>query len=152
MRVVDHETVDASVRKKLKQPRGSYKAYSDKDRFLIGKDASIYGPSSAARKWKKTYPNLNESKLPALDPFSDICPLMKVAPPMETLRFASLFPQELDSYRWRVDDASDDVSEWEYDDDTTVCDNDDVTGTDGEVSNADDDGARNVPDLFDLFE
>ena len=36
-------------------------AYSDKDRFLIGKDVSIYGPSSAARKWKKTYPNLNES-------------------------------------------------------------------------------------------
>ena len=58
---MDHETVDASVRKKLKQSRGSYKAYSDKDRFLIGKDASIYGPSSATRKWKKTYPNLNKS-------------------------------------------------------------------------------------------
>ena len=42
--------------------------------------------------------------------------------------------------------------EWECDDDTTVCDNDDVTGTNGEVSNADDDGARNVPDLLDLFE
>ena len=61
MGVVDHETVNASVRKKLKQSRGSYKAYSDKDRFLSGKDASIYGPSSATRKWKKTYPNLNES-------------------------------------------------------------------------------------------
>ena len=46
---------------------------------------------------------------------------------------------------------SDDESEWECDDDTTVCD-DDITGTNGEVSNADDDGARNVPDLFDLFE
>ena len=61
MGVVDHETVDASVCKKLKQSRGSYKAYSDKDRFLTGKDASIYGPSSATSKWKKTYPNLNES-------------------------------------------------------------------------------------------
>ena len=61
MGVVDHETVDASVRKKLKQSRGSYQAYPDKDRFLIGKDASIYGPSSATRKWKKTYPNLSES-------------------------------------------------------------------------------------------
>ena len=28
---------------------------------MIGKDASIYGPSSATRKRKKTYPNLNES-------------------------------------------------------------------------------------------
>ena len=61
MGVVDHETVDASVRKKLKQSRGSHQAYSDKDRFLIEKDASIYGPSSANRKWNKTYPNLNES-------------------------------------------------------------------------------------------
>ena len=61
MGVVDHETVDASVRKKLKQFCGSYQAYSDKHRFLIGKDASIYGPSSATKKWKKTYPNLNES-------------------------------------------------------------------------------------------
>ena len=61
MGVVDHETVDASVRKKLNQSSGSHQAYSDKDRFLIGKDASIYGPSSATRKWNKTYPNLNES-------------------------------------------------------------------------------------------
>ena len=72
---------------------------------------------------------------------------------METLSLASLFPQELDSYRWRVDDVSDDESEWECDDDTTVCDDDDdddddVTGTNGEVSNADDDGAHNVFDLF----
>ena len=59
--VVDRAKVDASVRKKLKQSRGSYKAYSDKDRFSIGKDASMYGPASTTRKWKKTYPNLNES-------------------------------------------------------------------------------------------
>ena len=58
---MDHAKVDASVRKKLKQSRGSYKAYSDKDRFSIGKDASMYGPASTTRKWKKTYPNLNES-------------------------------------------------------------------------------------------
>ena len=42
---------------------------------------------------------LGSSKLPALDPFSDICPLMEVALPMETLSYASLFPQELHSYR-----------------------------------------------------
>ena len=40
---------------------------------------------------------LRSSKLPALDPFSDICPLMEVAPPMETLSLASLFHKELDS-------------------------------------------------------
>ena len=52
---------------------------------------------------------------------------MEVAPPMETLSLASLVPQELDSYRWRVDDVIDDESEWECDDDTTVCGDDDVT-------------------------
>ena len=62
--VTDHETVDASILKKLRQPRGSYQAYSDKDRSLIGKDASTYGDFSATRKWKKTYPNVNESTVP----------------------------------------------------------------------------------------
>ena len=38
------------------------------------------------------------------------------------------------------------------DDDNDDDDDDEVTGTNGEVSNADDDSARNVPDLFDLFE
>ena len=56
---------------------------------------------------------------------------------METLSLTSLFPQELDSYRQRVDDVSYDESEWECDDVTTVCDDDDddddddVTGTNG---------------------
>ena len=95
---------------------------------------------------------LGLDKLPALDPFSDMCPLIEVAPPMETLSLISLFPQEFDSYWWRIDDVSDDESEWECNNDTTVCDYDDVTGINGEVSNVDDDGARNVPDLFDLFE
>ena len=61
-------------------------------------------------------------------------------------------PKELDSYRWRVDDVSDDESEWKCDDDATVCDDDDVIGTNGEVSNPDDNDSRNVPDLCDLFE
>ena len=74
---------------------------------------------------------------------------MEDAPPMETLSLASLFPKELNSYRWRADDVSDDESEWECDDDTTVC-GDDVTGSNGEISNANDDAACNVPDLFDL--
>ena len=95
---------------------------------------------------------LGSSKLPALDPFRDICPLMEVAPPMETMILASLFPKELDSDRWRVDNVNDDESEWACNDDTTVCNDGGVTGTNGEVSNANDDDARNVPDLFDLLE
>ena len=67
--------------------------------------------------------------LPAFDPFSNIFPLMEDAPPMETLSLAFLFPKELDSYQWRVDYISDDESEWECDNDATVCDDDDVTGT-----------------------
>ena len=110
------------------------------------------GQEVISNRWKRSgiYDSiiLASSKLPALESFSDICPLMEVAPPMETLSLTSLFPQELDSYRWRVDDVSDDESEWECDDDTTVHNDDDVTGTNGEVSNADDDGSCNVFDLF----
>ena len=110
------------------------------------------GKEVISNRWKRSgiYDSitLGSSKLPALDPFSDICPLMEVVPPMETLSLVSLFPQELDSYRWRADDVSDNESEWECDDDTTVCDDDEVNGTNGEVSNADDDGALSVFDLF----
>ena len=64
-----------------------------------------------SNRWKRSgiYDSvtLGSSKLPALDPFSDICPLMEDAPPMETRSLASLFPKELNSYRWRVDDVSD---------------------------------------------
>ena len=42
---------------------------------------------------------LGLSKLPILDPFNDIYPLMEVIPPREALSFASLFPQELESYK-----------------------------------------------------
>ena len=70
---------------------------------------------------------------------------------METLSLAFLFLQELNLYRQRVDDVRDDESEWECDDETTVRDDYDVTGTNEEVFNANDDGARKVPDLFDLI-
>ena len=67
------------------------------------------------------------SKLPVLDPFNDICPLVDVSLPKETL---SLFPQELESYRTKItDDIDDDESEWEVDDeaeeDTRTDDDDD---------------------------
>ena len=38
---VDYEMVDSAVRKKPNKARGSCKVYSDKDRFSIGKNASI---------------------------------------------------------------------------------------------------------------
>ena len=58
---VDYEMVDSAVRKKTNKARGSYKVYSDKDRFSIGNNTSIYGTASTVRKWKKTYPHTNES-------------------------------------------------------------------------------------------
>ena len=61
MGTVDYEMVDSAVRKKPNKARGSYKVYSDKDHFSIGKNASIYGTASTVRKWKKTYPHINES-------------------------------------------------------------------------------------------
>ena len=45
----------------MQKSRGSYKSYSAKDCFLIGKHASIHGTTSAVRKWKKDYPQVNES-------------------------------------------------------------------------------------------
>ena len=80
---------------------------------------------------------LGSSKLPLLDPFSNICPLMDVSQPMEKVSLASLFPQELDLYQWRAKDGNEDESsEWEEDNEPT----------NGEVSN--DDG--NAFDVFNL--
>ena len=55
------------------------------------------------------------SKLPVLDPFNDICPLMEVIKPKETLSLAFLFPQELESYKTKIADETDE-EEWEVDD------------------------------------
>ena len=60
---------------------------------------SMKGQKVISNGWKRSgiYDSitLGSSKLSALDPFSDICLLMEVAPPMETLSLASLFPKEL---------------------------------------------------------
>ena len=61
MGVADFTMVDSAARKKPSKKRGSYENYSRKDCFLMGKNASIYGIASTIRKWKKAYPNLNES-------------------------------------------------------------------------------------------
>ena len=63
MGAVDYEMVDSDVRKEPSKARGTYKVYSDKDRFSIGKNASIYGIASTIRRWKKIYPYINESTI-----------------------------------------------------------------------------------------
>ena len=61
MGAVDYEMVDSTVRKKPSKARGTYKVYSDKDRFSIGKNGRIYGIASTVRRWKKIYPHINEN-------------------------------------------------------------------------------------------
>ena len=82
---------------------------------------------------------LGQSKLPVLDPFNDTCPLMEVIPQKVTLSLASLFPQELESYKTKVADETDeDESEWEVDD----ADED---------SDTDDEYDHDVLNAFDMF-
>ena len=61
--VVDHKMVDSVVRKKPSKARSTYKVYSDKDLFSIGKNVNIYGTASTVRRWKKIYPHINESSI-----------------------------------------------------------------------------------------
>ena len=82
--------------------------------------SSLEGKAVIASEWKKLGVfnafELGLSKLPVLDPFNAICPLMKVVPPKETSSLASLFPQELKSYKTKVADETDeDESKWEID-------------------------------------
>ena len=64
MGTVDYEKVTSNIRKEqTKKSRGSYKSYSAKDRFLIGKHASIHDTASAVRKCKKDYPQVKESTI-----------------------------------------------------------------------------------------
>ena len=50
-----------AVGKKPSKARGTYKVYSDKDRFSIEKNVSIYGTASTVRRCKNIYPHVNES-------------------------------------------------------------------------------------------
>ena len=77
--------------------------------------------------------------MPILDPFNDICSLMEVIPPKETLSLASLFPQELESYKTKVaDETGENESEWEVDDTY-------------EDSDTDDEYDHDVRNAFDMF-
>ena len=72
--------------------------------------SSPEGKAVIASGWKKSgifnAVELRLSKLPVLDPFNDTCPLMEAIPPKETLSLASLFPQELESYKTKVADET----------------------------------------------
>ena len=76
------------------------------------------GQEVISNGWKKSgiYDaiTLESNKPPPLNPFADLCPLIKAFQSSETLSLTSLFPQELDLYRWRAADETDDESsEWE---------------------------------------
>ena len=61
---------------------------------------------------------MESSKLSVLDSFSDICPIMGVALPMKALSLASLFLEELDSFRNITHESEAEESEWEVEDDS----------------------------------
>ena len=97
------------------------------------------------------------SKLPVLDPFNDICPLIDVVLPNETLSLASLFPQDLESYRTKMTDESDEQeSELEGDEeegDTRTDDASDHNASnmfeeDTTYTDDDDNDDRNAFDMF----
>ena len=61
MGAVNFAMIDSAAPKKPSKKRASYENYSSKDLFTMGKNTSIYDIASTVRKWKKTYPNLNEN-------------------------------------------------------------------------------------------
>ena len=57
---VNYKIVDSTVCKKPSKACGIYKVYSDKVRFSVGQNTSIYGTMFTVR-WKMIYPHINES-------------------------------------------------------------------------------------------
>ena len=110
---------------------------------FYGYISSPEGKAVIASGWKKSgifdAVEMGLSKLPVLDPFNDICPLMEALLPKEMLSLASLFPQELKSYKTKVIDKTDEnESEWEVDDTE-------------EDSDTDDEYDHDVCNAFDMF-
>ena len=61
---------------------------------------------------------MRSNKFPVIDPFNDICPSLKeVVVPMETLGFASSFPEQLDSFRNVTYVSEVEESKWDVEDD-----------------------------------
>ena len=76
------------------------------------------GKEIVANSWKKAgifdTIKLGSSSLPSLDPFADICPLIKSPQLRGNLSLSILFPEELDCFREKIEESEDDSdSEWE---------------------------------------
>ena len=58
---IDATAISEKVNSIVSKRNSSYTKWSEKDRYSIGKYASENGVAAAVRKFKKTFPNLNES-------------------------------------------------------------------------------------------
>ena len=59
--VVDFGVIHISYEEALTSKRSKYMKWSEKDRYEIGKYASLNGPAATVRKFKQRFPALNES-------------------------------------------------------------------------------------------
>lgn len=57
---IDLQIIGQGIQNSTKK-RQAYVKYSPEDRYSIGKYASVYGPAACTRKFRKQFPNLNES-------------------------------------------------------------------------------------------
>ena len=102
------------------------------------------GEEIVANSWKKAgifdAIKLGSSGLPSLDPFADICPLIESLQLRENLSLSTLFPEELDCFREKIQESEDDSdSEWEPDGDSDDC-SEPESDDDGNAFDAFDDG------------
>ena len=65
MGIVDFETISQEI-SSSKNARKRYFKWDDKDRYSIGKYASVNGNTAAVRKFKERFPHLNESTVRSL--------------------------------------------------------------------------------------
>ena len=84
------------------------------------------GKDIVANGWKKAgifdAIKLGSSGLPSLDPFADICLLIESLQLCENLSLSTLFPEELDCFREKIQESEDDSdSEWGPDSDSDDC-------------------------------
>ena len=70
------------------------------------------GKEIVANGWKKAgifeAIKLDSSGLPSLDPFEDICPLIESLQLRENLSLSTIFPEELDCFRKKIQESEDD--------------------------------------------
>ena len=102
------------------------------------------GKEIVANDWEKAgifdAIKLGSSGLPSLDPFADICSLIESLQLRENLSLSTLFPEELDCFREKIQESEDDSdSEWEPDGDSDDC-SEPESDDDGNAFDAFDDG------------